>query len=149
MHPDSFLARLIDGRQPRAPIMDLLGWQFTGHDAETGTLTAEMEARPEFLNPAGSVHGGMLAAMLDETLAPTVAAALGPDEFAPTIEIKVSFIAPARGGRILAKGRLVNKGRSICFAEAELRDESGRLLATATATSKITSSVKPIGGKPA
>ena len=60
------------------------------------SINLEMQARPEFINPAGLIHGGMLAAMLDETLSPALAATLGPGEFAPTLEIKVNFITPAK-----------------------------------------------------
>jgi uncharacterized protein (TIGR00369 family) len=77
-----------------------------------------MQARPDFVNPAGFIHGGMLAAMLDETLSPTLAFDPGPGEFAPTLEIKVNFISPAKVGRVLGTGRIVSRGRSICFLEA-------------------------------
>lgn len=136
MHEDCYLAKVLDGRLPRAPIMDLLGWTFVDFDSETLELRAEMEAGGEFLNPAGFVHGGMLAAMLDEIIAPTVAATLEPDQITLTLEIKVSFVAPAKSGRILGKGKIVSKGRSICFVEGELRNNDGLLLATATATTK-------------
>ena len=101
-------------------------------------MKVEMLARPEFLNPAGLVHGGMLAAMLDETLSPTLAATLDANEFCPTIELKVNFIASAVAGPIYGHGRVVRKGRSICFLDGQLTDVHGKLLATATATSKIT-----------
>jgi uncharacterized protein (TIGR00369 family) len=79
----------------------------------------------------------MLAAMLDETLSPTLALTLGPGEFAPTLELKVSFIAAMKVGRIVGTGRIVHRGRSICFMDGQLHDSDGKLLATATATSKI------------
>ena len=82
-----------------------------------------MQARPEFVNPEGLIYGGMLAAMLHETLSPVLAATLRPGEFAPTLEIKVNFIAPAKGGRVLGTGRIVNRGRLICFMEGQLHDE--------------------------
>ena len=94
-----------------------------------------MQARPEFINPAGFIHGGMLAAMLDETLSPALAATLGPGEFAPTLEIKVNFIR-RRKSATLGTGRVVSRGRSICFMEGQLHDEQGKFLATAMATSK-------------
>jgi uncharacterized protein (TIGR00369 family) len=67
---------------------------------------------------------------------------LGPGEFAPTLEIKVNFISPAKVGRVLGTGRIVSRGRSICFLEGQLHDDQGNLLATATATSKIGRSSK-------
>jgi uncharacterized protein (TIGR00369 family) len=137
MDDTGFFAKIVKGEIPQAPITKLLGWKFVEFDASQQTIKVEMEARPEFINPAGLIHGGMLAAMLDETLSPALAATLGPGEFAPTLEIKVSFIPPAKVGRVLGTGRVVSRGRSICFMEGELHDEKGTLLATATATSKI------------
>jgi hypothetical protein len=67
--------------------------------------------------------------MLDETLSPALAATLGPGEFAPTVEIKVNFVSPAKVGRVFGTGRIVNKGRLICFLEGQLDDEQGNLLA--------------------
>lgn len=137
MSGNGFFAKIISGETPRAPIMDLLGWKFLMFDAASQVIKVEMQARAEFLNPAGFIHGGMLAAMLDETLSPALGATLGPGEFAPTLEIKVNFLAAAKVGTIHGTGRIVSKGRSICFLEGQLHDERGKLLATATATSKI------------
>src|SRR4029450_4380091 len=96
-----------------------------------------MQARPEFMNPAGLIHGGMLAAMLDETLSPALAATLGPGEFAPTLEVKVNFVSRAKVGRTVGVGRRGGRGRPICFLEGQLHDEQATLLATGSATSKI------------
>ena len=52
--------------------------------------------------------------MLDETLSPALAATLGPGELAPTLEIKVNFISPAKVGRVIGTGRVISRGRSIC-----------------------------------
>ena len=132
-----FFAKIVKGELPEAPITKLLGWKFLEFDDLQQVIKVEMQARPEFINPAGLIHGGMLAAMLDETLSPALAATLGPGEFAPTLEIKVNFISPAKVGRVLGTGRIVSRGRSICFMEGQLHDEQGNLLATAMATSKI------------
>ena len=137
MDEGGFFAKIVKGELPEAPITKLLGSKFLELDASQQVIKVEMQARPEFVNPAGLIHGGMLAAMLDETLSPVLAATLGPGEFAPTLEIKVNFITPAKVGRVLGTGRIVNRGRSICFLEGQLHDEHGHLLATAMATSKI------------
>ena len=128
-----FFSKIVKGELPEAPITKLLGWKFIKFDDSQQVIKVEMQARPEFINPAGFIHGGML----DETLSPALAATLGPGEFAPTLEIKVNFISPAKVGRVLGTGRVVSRGRSICFMEGQLQDEQGNLLATAMATSKI------------
>ena len=137
MDNEGFFAKIVKGELPEAPIAKLLGWNFLEFDSVQQVIKVEMQARPEFINPAGFIHGGMLAAMLDETLSPALAATLGPGEFAPTLEIKVNFISSAKVGRVLGTGRIVSRGRSICFMEGQLHDDQGNLLATATATSKI------------
>lgn len=137
MDDRGFFAKIVSGELPQAPIANLLGWKFLDFDPAQQVIRVEMQARPEFINPAGVIHGGMLAAMLDETLSPALAATLGPGEFAPTLEIKVNFISPAKVGRVLGTGRVVSRGRSICFMEGQLHDEQGNLLATASATSKV------------
>ncbi len=98
-------------------------------------------ARDSFTNPVGSVQGGFLAAMLDDTLGPALAATLADGEFAPTLELKVSFLRPAVPGRIIGTGRVVHRGGSIAFLAGELRDDVGQVLATATATVRI---VRPL-----
>ncbi len=63
--------------------------------------------------------------------------ARGDGAFAPTLELKVSFLRPAAPGRLVCTGRVVHRGGSIAFLAGELRNESGDLLATATATARI------------
>lgn len=133
----SMFGNILSEELSEAPITKLLGWKLLEVDAAIQTIKVEMHALPEFANPAGFVQGGMLAAMLDQTLSPALAMVLGPREFPPTIEIKVNFISPAKIGRILGTGRIVNVGRSICFLEGQLSDDRKNLLATAMATAKI------------
>ena len=105
MDERGFFAKIVRGELPASPITKLLAWRFLEFDASQQVIRVEMQARPEFINPAGLIHGGMLAAMLDETLSPALAATLGLGEFAPTLEIKVNFISPAKVGRVLGTGR--------------------------------------------
>ena len=51
-----------------------------------------------------------------------------------SVDLNVSFIRPVKPGRVIAKGRVVNRGRSIVFLEAELFDSDGRLLARSTSS---------------
>jgi uncharacterized protein (TIGR00369 family) len=102
--------------------------------AERGAIEVFFDARADFANPMGNVQGGFLAAMLDDTLGPALAATLGDGEFAPTLELKVSFLRPAAPGRITGIGRVVHRGGSIAFLGRELHDQTGNVLATATAT---------------
>ncbi len=122
---------VIEGRVPAPPSAQLLGWKLLEIDPEHGTATVEFQARPEFVNAVGTIQGGFLAAMLDDTLGPALAATLDTDEFAPTIELKVNFLRPAQVGRLIAHGRVIHKGKSLAFLQGELRTADGQLIAAA------------------
>jgi uncharacterized protein (TIGR00369 family) len=64
-------------------------------------------------------------------------ATLNDGEFAPALELKVSFLRAAAPGRLVGTGRVVHRGGTIAFLGGELRDKAGDLVATATATARI------------
>jgi uncharacterized protein (TIGR00369 family) len=125
------------GRRPAPPAAATLGWKLVRVAPELGEIELRFDAREEFLNPAGQVQGGFLAAMLDDTMGPALVATLPGDQFAVTLELHTSFLRPARPGPITGTGRVLHRGGSIAFLAGELRDEDGELLATATATARI------------
>lgn len=127
---------MIEGRRPAPPAAQLLGWKLLAIDPAAGSIEVEFLATESFLNPAGSVQGGLLGAMLDDTVGPAAMAFLGGDRMAQTLELKVSFMRPARPGRLVGRGRVVHRGREILFLEGELRDSDQRLIATATAIAR-------------
>ena len=127
----------VAGRAGPSPAAKTLSWALLAIDSEAGTITVGFEALPSFTNSLGTVQGGFLAAMLDDTLGPALVATLAADQFAPTVELKVNFLRPARPGRLVGNGRVVHRGGTIAFLEGDLRDADGQLLATATATARI------------
>jgi uncharacterized protein (TIGR00369 family) len=128
---------VMEGRRAPPPAATLLGFELLAIDETKGTIRVRFTARPEFTNPIGAVQGGFLAAMLDDTLGPALQSTLAPDQFAPTLELKVNFVSPARPGPLVAEGRVVARGGSIAFLAGELRTEQGMLVATASATARI------------
>jgi uncharacterized protein (TIGR00369 family) len=106
-------------------------------DPDSGTIEVAFTATEAFLNPAGDVQGGLLAAMLDDTMGPALVATLPPGDWAPTIDLQVQFLAPVKPGELRARGRVVRRGRDVAFLAGELRDARDRLLATATASAII------------
>jgi uncharacterized protein (TIGR00369 family) len=125
------------GRTPLPPAAVLLGWELVSVDPDAGTIEVAFAAGDQFLNPAGVVQGGFVAAMLDDTLGPALVATLGPGQFAPTTDLHVQFLRPARPGRLTGRGRVVRRGRDVAFLAGELVDESGQIVAVATATAQI------------
>ena len=125
------------GRTPPPPAAATLGFKLLDIDADQGTIRVQFDGKREFLNPIGNIQGGFLCAMLDDTLGPALVATLPKDHFAPTIELKVNFIRPAKAGLFIGTGRVVSRGGTIAFLAGELSTEQGELIATATATARI------------
>jgi uncharacterized protein (TIGR00369 family) len=127
---------LIGGHRDPPPAATLLGWEVEAVDPEAGTIELSFTAKEDFLNLAGNVQGGFLAAMLDATLGPVLGATLSDGEWAPTISLNVQFVRPAKPGKLRGRGRIVRRGRDIAFLAGELIDGDD-IIATATASAII------------
>lgn len=127
----------VEGRAPLPAAAATLGWELVSISTEEGAIEVAFRASEAFLNPAGFIQGGFLAAMLDDTLGPALVAGLEPGDFAPTTDLHVQFLRPARPGRLLGRGRVVRRGRDVGFLAGELLDEEGVIVAVATATVQI------------
>ncbi|MBS0303568.1 MAG: PaaI family thioesterase, partial [Proteobacteria bacterium] len=94
------------------------------------------ELRPELLNQLPAAHGGVVMALLDSVMSRACALQPGaPSQAAVTVEMSSRFHRPARGA-LLAEGWVVHASRSLCSCAAELRDEQGQVVATASGTFK-------------
>jgi uncharacterized protein (TIGR00369 family) len=123
------------GKGERPPAAELLGWEALA--IEPGYARVCYTASEQFYNPMGTVQGGFLAAMLDDAMGPALFTLLDEGQHAPTLEMKVSFLRPARAGLLIAEGRVVRRGGSVAFLEGTLSTEGGDIVATATATARI------------
>ncbi|HEX9932851.1 MAG TPA: PaaI family thioesterase [Allosphingosinicella sp.] len=119
------------------PVARTLGWTLLAIDPDAGTIDVGFTATEAFTNPTGAVQGGFVAAMLDDTMGPAVFAMGKGEIFAPTLDLNVSFIRPARPGAFVGKGRVVSLGKTIAFLEGELYDAEGLLVARSTATARV------------
>lgn len=131
------MASSIFDRLPAPPCAVLLGWELIAEYPAEGRIEIAFHPTPQMLNPRGTVQGGFVAAMLDDTMGPALVSMTGGAEVPASIDINVSFIRPVMPGRVIGKGRVVSKGRSTAFLEAELFDEDGQLLARATSSARI------------
>ncbi|WP_337188701.1 PaaI family thioesterase [Phenylobacterium sp.] len=122
---------------PRPPCAELLGFELVDARPADGWLRARFEGRPAFCNPAGFIQGGFLAAMLDDVMGAAMFVFSEGRMFTPTIELHVSFLAPARPGPIYAEGQVVQAGKSIAFLEGRLMDLSGALIARGNASARL------------
>jgi len=92
--------------------------------------------REELLNQLPAAHGGVIMTLLDSVMSRACALQPGaPSQTAVTVEMTSRFHRPARGA-LLAEGWVVHATRSLCSCAAQLLDEDGRLVATASGTFK-------------
>ena len=114
------------------PFVQHLGFRLTLF--ADGQSQIEYEPKPEHLNSFSVTHGGALMTLLDVTMA-TAARSVTPDMGVVTIEMKTSFMQPARGA-LTAKGRLMHRTASMAFTEGTVYDADGKACAHATGTFK-------------
>ena len=136
MDPQAFFWRVMAGELPPPRAIQTLGGRIVRVDAEAGTVETAFQAPDAFANPMGHVQGGFLAAMLDDTLGPALAATLARGQFAPTLQLTVTFLRPARTGLLHGTGRVLRRGREVCHLAGELRQD-GEVVASALATALV------------
>jgi uncharacterized protein (TIGR00369 family) len=114
-----------------------LGLEFIDADVENGTIELAFAATEAFTNPTGNVLGAFLAAMLYDTVGPALLATLAPDQFQSTLDLNVRFLQPVRPGRIIGKGKVVQRVGDVAYLDASLIDPAGATIATATAIARV------------
>jgi len=129
-----YLTRVRDGVLPPPPIASVFGMTFG--DIETGRFEVRCAPSEAFLNPLGMVHGGLACTMLDTAVGCATHTTLPAGTGYTSIDLEVKYLRPILpgNGELTAVGRVVKPGRRVVFADAELRDASGALLATATSS---------------
>lgn len=114
------------------PFVYHLGFELKLFDG--GYSQIDYEPKPEHLNSFNVTHGGASMTLLDVTMA-VAARSVCPEMGVVTIEMKTSFMQPARG-QLIAKGRLIHRTATLAFTEATIFDAAGRICAHATGTFK-------------
>jgi uncharacterized protein (TIGR00369 family) len=135
-----FVQGLADGTLPLNTIAQTLGYDVT--EAESGRVVITAEPRDTHLNPAGTVHGGFSATLLDSCMGLAVQSTLEKGMGSTTLEFKISLVRPitSETGEIRAEGVVLTTGRRVGTAEGRITDRNGRLLAHGTTTCLIFSS---------
>ncbi|RKZ11785.1 PaaI family thioesterase [bacterium] len=113
-----------------------LGLDPKGFEAED--YVVELDIEPRHLNIGGIVHGGVICSLLDTAMARSWLMAEGKGMLsAVTLEMKVNFLGSVKEGRLVARGRVVQRTRRTVFIEARVTDRTDRLIAAATATMMV------------
>ena len=120
----------------KIPFVDHLG--FSLEKFEGGESELHYAPRPEHLNSFDVTHGGAVMTLLDVVMA-TAARSVDPAMGVVTIEMKTSFMRPAKvaaGLKLVGHGQLLHRTRSMAFTEGRIVDADGQLCAHATGTFK-------------
>lgn len=132
-----FLIRIKDGRSPPPGIAVLLGMDLA--EVERGRAVFEAIPTKDHYNPAGGVHGGFTATLLDSCMTCAVQSALKPGFGCTTLDLNIHYTrgATAETGLLRAEGKIVHVGRQMATAEGRVTDPRGRIIAHATTSCLI------------
>lgn len=122
---------------PVPPSATLLGWRLLDARPWEGWIKVGFDGRQEFCNPAGFIQGGILSAMLDDSMGPAVFVTSEGRFYTTTISLTVNFIAPAKPGPLTAEAQVIQIGKSVAFMEGKLIADNGTVLATASTTARL------------
>ncbi|MBB3674418.1 PaaI family thioesterase [Modestobacter versicolor] len=114
-----------------ASFADTLGVR--GRTADDGTARLELDATEQHLNEAGTVHGGVLATLVDTAMGQAVRSTTGDADVPATSQLTVTYLRPGRPGLLEVTGRVSKSGDHLTVCEADVEQE-GRTLVHAVAT---------------
>jgi uncharacterized protein (TIGR00369 family) len=101
-------------------------------EAVDGEATLTLEVDDRHLNPAGTVHGGMLATLVDTTMGAAIRSAVD-DEVPATSQLSITYLRPGKPGRLLVTARVSKRGENLTVCEADV-EQDGKSLVHALAT---------------
>jgi uncharacterized protein (TIGR00369 family) len=117
-------------------------WDYIGMEEqliEKGYAELRINITPNLHQRRGSVHGGVLATLIDGAVGSAVRSTLSEDQASATVELKINYFRPAKGDYLLAKAKLIQRGKTIVVGQAEITDSDERVVAMGTATYMILS----------
>ena len=117
----------------RCPYFDLLSMKISA--VGLGFSELEVDLAQKHLQPFGFVHGGVFASIIDAAAFWSLFYEIeDQDTGVTTVDLKLNYLAPAVSGKLMAKGRQIKLGRTLGYADAEVTDSEGRILAHGSST---------------
>jgi uncharacterized protein (TIGR00369 family) len=114
------------------PVADLIGLELVRMEGGESEMTMVAEERHS--NPMGTIHGGILCDLADAAMGTAWFSTLELGETFTTLELKINFLRPFWTGKLVARGRVVSRGRTVGMTECDVFDEQERLIARASST---------------
>jgi uncharacterized protein (TIGR00369 family) len=113
-------------------VAELIGFELVRMEGGESEMTMVAEERHS--NPMGTLHGGILCDLADAAMGTAWFSTLEPGETFTTLELKINFLRPFWTGKLVARGRVVSRGRTVGMTECDVFDEQERLIARASGT---------------
>ncbi len=114
------------------PFVKMMGMRL--RSAADGRSVMECRVRPILKNSAGTLHGGVMGALVDMSVATALRSVMPLPSQMTTVEYKVNFLKPVGTGTITAHGAILRLGRTIAVGSTEVRDADGEVVAFGSAT---------------
>jgi uncharacterized protein (TIGR00369 family) len=114
-----------------------------------GYSRIEIDLAKKHLQPFGLVHGGVFATIIDSAASWALFYGIEDHDAGMTsVDLKLNYLAPAVTGRLIAKGRQIKIGKTLGYAEAEVADHTGKMVAHGTSTIMILPGKSPVADVP-
>ena len=132
LQQDGIVARLANN-----PVVEFMSIGLS--EVTSGEATLILKHREELRNSMGLLQGGVLGVLADVAGGVSLYSVLSDPlkVMIPTVEFKLNFLRPAKGGDLVARGRVVHRGRQIAVCQVEISSEDGVFLATGVFTYMI------------
>ena len=132
------LRAMMAGEIAPPPMAAALGFTLTGVSDGEAVFTCTPDG--SVYNPLGVVHGGLVCTLLDSAIGCAVHTTLPAGTAYTSIDLRVSYLRPVVGGvPLVARGWVVKPGRRVAFAEGDVRDPDGKVVATGSGSCLIMS----------
>lgn len=125
-----------------APYFQLLSMQVIGLGEGFSKVVVDLERK--HLNPFGGIHGGLCSSLIDTAAYWAIYCDVEENAGHITIDVSVDYLAPVKEGRLTVEGKRIKAGRSICVAEARVKDHRGRSIAHGKSKQMVTTGLQSI-----
>jgi uncharacterized protein (TIGR00369 family) len=129
---DIYLEKIKNGQKGINPFLDFLG--ITMIELKDGYARFKMPVRPEYLQGAKAMQGGLIVALADETIAHAMMTQLSSEEGLTTIELKSNFLAEVSEGELIATATVFKKGQSLVIGDCLVADNEEKNVCRVSAT---------------
>jgi uncharacterized protein (TIGR00369 family) len=117
------------------PVAALIGFEVEEIGGGESVMTLVAEERHS--NPMGTIHGGILCDLADAAMGVAYFSTLEPGESFTTLELKINYLRPFWTGKLIARGRVVHRGKSVGMVECDISDDQERLIARSSSTCMV------------